>query len=105
GKLRHLVLSSHGETDPNKTPQVQVLIGGPGGATFNINNAERLFAQLKTVMGGGVIWICACVIAGSDEGLKLSKMIALAANCFLTRQSRNQRRSGAHPDRSEIRSY
>ena len=67
-KLRHLVLSSHGESDVNKSPQVNVLIGGPGGTTFNIKNAEKMFSQLKTVVGGGVIWISPARSAGPTRG-------------------------------------
>jgi hypothetical protein len=73
--MKHLVISCHGEADPQKGPFLAL------GSGFRMEHAD-LFQQLYPVVTS-VIWIGACAVAGSAEGIQFCKRMAKASGCYV----------------------
>jgi hypothetical protein len=82
GGLRHLVLSCHGEIafdrSSGKITDSIVHIAGQNEPGFDRSNVE-LFAQLKPVMQGGVIWFGSCAV-GNDTEVNYARAQASGCN-------------------------
>jgi hypothetical protein len=72
-RTSHVVLSCHGQM---KATGVKLLIAGGVGR----DNAERVFATLKSKMADGVIWIGGCT-AGADN--EFCGIAARASGCYV----------------------
>ena len=83
GRLRHLVLSCHGEIvfdrSSGRITDSIVHIAGQNQPGFDRSNVE-LFAQLRPVMQGGVIWFGSCAI-GNDIEVNYAR--AQASGCYI----------------------
>jgi hypothetical protein len=74
-ELKHLAFSCHGYANPKEGPYLAM------GAGFTDNNVD-LFDRLHSVMSG-VIWMAACSICQSQNGVAYCKQIAQRAGCYV----------------------
>jgi hypothetical protein len=77
GRLKHLIFNCHGYLDYNRTTGAITGSRLELGAGFS---QYELFAELKPVISGGVIWLSGCVVGNDTEG---NRKRAALAGCHL----------------------